>query len=63
MHRDVLELNMASDDTVSHSMVHDVNVFCGWAESSMIEERERCLVVGGDGHDRDRLAKVLEHFP
>jgi hypothetical protein len=59
---DVSEQNMTPDDTVPHSMVDDVNVLGGRADSTMLEEREWGLVVSEDGDDRDREVKISEHF-
>jgi hypothetical protein len=53
---------VASDDTVPHSMVDDVDVLGGRADSTMLEKREGSLVVSKYGDDRDRLAKVLVHL-
>jgi hypothetical protein len=60
---DVREHHVASENTVPDTMVNDVNVLGGWADSIVLEERERGLVVSIDGNDGDREAKILEDFP
>jgi hypothetical protein len=44
-------------------MVNYVNVLSCWADSTVLEERERGMVVSEDGDYRDREAKVIEHLP
>jgi hypothetical protein len=42
-------------------MVDDVNV-CGCrADSAMLVEKDRCLVINEDGDNRDREPKILKH--
>jgi hypothetical protein len=63
MRGDVREHYVAPDYTVPHSMVNDVKELICWADNTMLEERERSLVVSEDGDDGNREAKILEHFP
>jgi hypothetical protein len=60
---DIREYYVAPDNTVPDGMVNDVNVLSCWADSNVLEERERSLVVSEDGDDRNREAKILEHIP
>ncbi len=53
-----MELYQIVDNTVPERMVLDCNVFGSRADSSMLEKRERGLVVSGDVHGRDWEAKV-----